>query len=337
MQPAEADRDHAAELEAHRQLVGELAEQLAHDLANRLAVARLTAEVLANRPDLPADLADRVATVVTATSEAGELVQQLSAVAGRRSAPPHRLDLGRTVAELAPLLRAGLGRRPLDVVAEPALVLADRRDIEEIVLRMVLGGGRVADAVTLSVSTEADHATVAVRRTDDLSARALTRIAELAALTGGSLSSMELMTGGQEHVVRMASVPAETLDVVAVPAPEGACVLVVEDDTDLRDLVRGALEADGYSVDAVPDAAAALAHPTVVGGRLDLLVTDVELPGMSGLELAAKLSAAGVRVLVMSGHGEAALEDDLPEGALVLDKPFGVPDLRARAREALGH
>jgi CheY-like chemotaxis protein len=187
------------------------------------------------------------------------------------------------------------------------------------------------------VSTDAGLAMVAVRRTDDLPPGVLTRIAELAARAGGSLSSMELVTGGQEHVVRVRSVPVETVEVVTVPAPDGACVLVVEDDADLRDLVRGALEADGHLVDAVPDAAAALAHPMVVGGRLDLLVTDVELPGMSGLELAAKLSAAGVRVVVMSGHGEAAFGDDLPEGALMLDKPFGVPGLRARAREALGH
>src|SRR5205809_836669 len=79
MHPADVERRDVRELDAHRQLVGELAEQLSHDLANRLAVARLTAEVLANRPDLPDDLAARVATVVHATSEAGDLVQQLSA------------------------------------------------------------------------------------------------------------------------------------------------------------------------------------------------------------------------------------------------------------------
>src|SRR3954467_11365782 len=50
MQPADVERRDVRELDAHRQLVGELAEQLSHDLANRLAVARLTAEVLANRP-----------------------------------------------------------------------------------------------------------------------------------------------------------------------------------------------------------------------------------------------------------------------------------------------
>ncbi|MCU1374682.1 MAG: hypothetical protein JWO68_1968, partial [Actinomycetia bacterium] len=217
MQPAEVGRDHIAELEAHRQLVGELAEQLSHDLANRLAVARLTAEVLANRPDLPADLADRVATVVNATGEAGELVQQLSAVAGRRPAPPHRLELGTLVADLGPLLRAGLGRRPLEVTAGTALVMADRRDVEEIVLRLVLGGERGSGPVTLTVSSDDGQATLVVRRTDDLPERALRRIAEVAAAAGGNLSSMAITTGEQEHVVRVPSILAEVLDVVAVP------------------------------------------------------------------------------------------------------------------------
>src|SRR5688572_19599067 len=53
--------------EGHRALVGDLAEQLTHELANRLAVARLTAEVLGGHPDLPPALAERVSTVVSAT------------------------------------------------------------------------------------------------------------------------------------------------------------------------------------------------------------------------------------------------------------------------------
>jgi FixJ family two-component response regulator len=69
--------------------------------------------------------------------------------------------------------------------------------------------------------------------------------------------------------------------------------------------------------------------------RLELLMTDVELPGMSGLALAEGLLLTGVAVVVMSGHGEAALRELLPEGARVLDKPFGVPDLWAVVREAL--
>jgi CheY-like chemotaxis protein len=324
MQPAELSPGTDAALAAHRELVGELAEQLAHELANRLAVARLTAEVLANRPDLPGDLDDRVATVVRATSDAGDLVQHLSAVAGRRPAPAHRLDLAKVTSELASLLRAGLGRRPLDLVVGPALVTADRRDVEEVVLRLVLGGerGPVEEGIALSVATDGDDVVVSVRRPTPLPATALARVQELVP---------SLAVAGDDHVIRWPALVEERLEVVPVPAPVGAVVLVVEDDTDLRELVCGALAADGYAVEGVADAAAALAHATDV----ELLVTDVELPGMSGLDLAEDFLRRGIRVLVMSGHGEAALGDDVPAGARLLDKPFGVPDLRTAAKEAL--
>ncbi|MCU1485346.1 MAG: sensor hybrid histidine kinase [Actinomycetia bacterium] len=336
MQPAEVEHGDvaaaSAAMAAHRELVGELAEHLSHDLANRLAVARLTAEVLANRPDLPDDLAERVATVVRATSEAGDLVQHLSAVAGRRPSPPHRLDLSRLVTDLGGLLRAGLGRRALELVVGPAVIVADRRDVEEVVLRLVLGGERGGpdETIALSVTTDDDDVVMVVRRPSAVPSGALARVAELVPIEVTALPD-----GGQELTVRYPALVEERLEVVAVPAPVGVCVLVVEDDADLRGLVCDALRADGHTVEGVADASRALAHPMVTEGRVELLVTDVELPGMSGLELAEQLLAAGVRVMVISGHGEAALGDELPEGALILDKPFGVPDLRTRAREAL--
>lgn len=337
MQGADS-RDDDRGADGQLELVGEVAALLAHDLANRLAVARLTAEVLGNRPDLPGDLAERVATVVKATGEAGELVQQLSAVAGRRPAPPHELDLGALVRDLAPLLQAAAGRRTVDVSARRALVVADRRDLEELVLRLVVGGrGRRNSEVGVTVRVEGEVASLRVTRDADdaVADDALQRARALAAVSGGTFE----VTERGDTCVATATMPAIAPGAgVPVPLPPGdrATVLVVEDDADLRDLVRGALAADGHHVDAVADAAAALAHPVVTEGRLDLLVTDVELPGISGLELAERLAGRGVRVLVISGHGEAALGDALPPGAIVLDKPFGVVDLRASMRLALG-
>lgn len=328
MQPADAER---RDLDAHHRLVGELAERVTHDLANRLAVARLTAEVLANRGDLPGDLAGRVATVVQATGEAGELVQRLSAIAGRRPAPPHRVDLAAVVTDLTGLLRAALGRRQLEVRTQAAPLVADRRDIEEIVLRLVLAGppGAAGEGIAVAVHPDGDDVVMVVRQPSELSPSSLARLTQLAPVT-----SVALPGGGQEHTVRLAGAPEGVPGTVPVPTGDGGRVLVVEDDTDLRELVVEALAADGHTVDGVADATSALEHRWVAAGELELLVTDVELPGMSGLELAERLSATGVALVVMSGHGEDAL-GVLPAGALVLDKPFGVPDLRSRARQAL--
>jgi two-component system cell cycle sensor histidine kinase/response regulator CckA len=111
-------------------------------------------------------------------------------------------------------------------------------------------------------------------------------------------------------------------------------VLVVDDDPDLRELVCCALEAVGHRVTAVGDADTALAHPAVASGQVGLLLTDVDLPGQSGLELADRFAAAGVQVLVMTGHGASAVAG-LPARVQVLDKPFSIPALRARVRAAL--
>ena len=80
-------------------------------------------------------------------------------------------------------------------------------------------------------------------------------------------------------------------------------VLIVEDEEPLRTLARVCLESNGYSVLDAPDAAAALELAKRHGGRIDLLLTDVVMPGMSGRELAKRLTAQrGVKVLYMSGY-----------------------------------
>jgi CheY-like chemotaxis protein len=110
-------------------------------------------------------------------------------------------------------------------------------------------------------------------------------------------------------------------------------ILVVEDNPDLRETLSLLLEADDRHIEAAANAEDALRLYTAQ--PFDVVFSDVKLPGMSGLELADRLLAAGVRVVVMSGHGEAVLGDELPPGVRILDKPFGVPDLKAAARRAL--
>ena len=315
--------------EIRRHLVGVLAEHLVHEVANRLAVTRLMAESLAARADLPADVGASVETIVTATNVASVLVEQLTTIAGRRPTDAHRVDVGQVVLELGPLLRAALGRRGLELSAGPGTVLADQRDVEELVLRMALGG--TGTAPVEMVVGEAGGAVVLRLGgvvPDSFPDSTFDRIDELVDRVRGDL---ELAAGGL--TLRM---PAARCDKAAARPSRsgGAVVLVVEDDPDLRDLVRSALVADGHHVEAVGDVAAALDHPFVVDGKLELLLTDIELPGGSGLDLASDLARRSVRVLVMSGHRSMA-PSDVPPGAGVLHKPFGVPALRQRVREAL--
>ncbi len=123
------------------------------------------------------------------------------------------------------------------------------------------------------------------------------------------------------------------------PAPGSETVLVVEDEPAVLTLSRRALEAQGYVVLAASDADAALRVVERHGGMIHLLLTDVVMPGLSGRELADRLSAQrpGIRVLYMSGYpGDAVVQHGtLPLGSAFLQKPFSPDGLARKVRDVL--
>jgi PAS domain S-box-containing protein len=118
-------------------------------------------------------------------------------------------------------------------------------------------------------------------------------------------------------------------------------ILVVEDEAPVRAVTRQLLERNGYTVLEAPDGPAALALVDgEAGGRhIDLLLTDVIMPGMSGRELAAQLNARrpNVRVLFMSGYTDDAVvrHGMLEPGLAYLEKPFRPTALLRKVRGVL--
>jgi PAS domain S-box-containing protein len=123
------------------------------------------------------------------------------------------------------------------------------------------------------------------------------------------------------------------------PAPGSETVLVVEDEPAVLTLSRRALEAQGYVVLAASDPLAALRVVEHHGGTIHLLLTDVVMPGLSGRELADRLTAQrpGMRVLYMSGYpGDAVVQHGtLPSGSAFLQKPFSPDGLARKVRDVL--
>lgn len=126
-----------------------------------------------------------------------------------------------------------------------------------------------------------------------------------------------------------------------VPAVERGheTVLLVEDETNLRYLARKYLERQGYSVLDAADGAAAVEVAASFPGPIQLLLTDVIMPGMNGRELAHRIAAtrSDIKVLYMSGYTENAIGHNglLDEGIILLQKPFTLPALQAKVREVL--
>jgi CheY-like chemotaxis protein/anti-sigma regulatory factor (Ser/Thr protein kinase) len=116
-------------------------------------------------------------------------------------------------------------------------------------------------------------------------------------------------------------------------------VLLTEDEDAVRAVAVAALERRGYRVLAATDGESALAISRAFPGRIDLLVTDVVMPGMSGRELAERLTHArpGLPVLFVSGYTEdSELLAGLSHDSLqLLPKPFTSLELARRVRASL--
>jgi CheY-like chemotaxis protein len=131
---------------------------------------------------------------------------------------------------------------------------------------------------------------------------------------------------------------------VSEPTARGAggheTVLVVEDDDAVRDFVVTVLRRHGHRVLQAPDGARALAIGVAHAGAIDLLLTDVVMPGMSGRELAARFAQfrPATRVLFMSGYTDDAVLKTAAFDATIafLPKPLRPEQLLARVREVLG-
>jgi CheY-like chemotaxis protein len=122
-------------------------------------------------------------------------------------------------------------------------------------------------------------------------------------------------------------------------APPSESILLVEDDTAVRHVAYRILQKNGYRVFEARDAAEARAICDDPQARIDLLLTDVVMPGANGPDLASELTRMrpGLRVLYMSGYAGAAVvrHGRLPPETAFLDKPFTPETLTRRVREVL--
>ncbi|HXQ29156.1 MAG TPA: ATP-binding protein [Gemmatimonadales bacterium] len=126
----------------------------------------------------------------------------------------------------------------------------------------------------------------------------------------------------------------------AAVAPRGVeTVLVVEDQAEVRRLSQKVLEGRGYRVLVADHGTDALRLAQAYGGPIDILVTDVVMPGMSGREVGLALTARrpGLKVLYVSGYADQSIVHHgvLEPGLAFLQKPFTADALARKVREVL--
>lgn len=119
----------------------------------------------------------------------------------------------------------------------------------------------------------------------------------------------------------------------------GETILVVEDDPAVRAVAARALRRFGYHVVSADGGDEALRLARRHEGPIDLLLTDIMMPGLNGVEVASRIARVrpGIRIFFMSGYADQDLvrQGLLEPGTRFLQKPFTPQELAGRIREIL--
>jgi PAS domain S-box-containing protein len=141
------------------------------------------------------------------------------------------------------------------------------------------------------------------------------------------------------YLPRVREVVSDREAVLPGPGCGTETILLVEDEDEVRTLARETLEHFGYTVLSASRPAEAMRMTEQHFGPIDMMVTDVVMPQMSGRRLAEVVAPlrAGIKVLYMSGYTDTAIVDRgiLRPGTLFLPKPFTPDTLARKVREVL--
>jgi PAS domain S-box-containing protein len=164
--------------------------------------------------------------------------------------------------------------------------------------------------------------------------------------SGGHVTVQSAVGEGTTFIIYLPAIP-DPVETMALPLPAMAppggseTILLVEDEAMVRGLTREVLQMLGYRVIEAANGNEALQHCHAYAGTIDLMVTDVVMPGMSGPELAQLMMAEfpALRVLYLSGHTDMALGHHgvMRSSAALLHKPFTPDALARRVRDMLDH
>ena len=164
--------------------------------------------------------------------------------------------------------------------------------------------------------------------------------------SGGEIGVRSELGSGSAFTIYLPMVEGEPsvsagLDAPAAEVPPGSrTVLLIEDNYNVRETTRIILEDGGYRVHVAPSAGHGLELFDRLHGEIDLVISDVVMPGMSMKELLQKMKGIEpeVKVLLVSGYSEQVVEEQgvARSGVRFLNKPFTLERLLGTVAEMLG-
>ncbi|HVX88294.1 MAG TPA: ATP-binding protein, partial [Gemmatimonadales bacterium] len=331
---------HAAVLD-HRASLGRLVAGAAHDISDPLTAIVGTVDLAEHHPDLPAELRTPLAVIRTACHRAGKVLHGLVDFARQAPAERAAVELAEVVGRAVAVRRnyaAAAGIELTFHAAAPAPVAVDADRIRDLVLELVTNAEEaVSDSaekrISVTIGRRGGMALLMVSDSgpgvpEELSARVfepffstrttkpgagvgLAMVAGVVAAHQGRVSVGRGVLGGAQFAVELplaeaaparAPAPAEYRP---TDAPEPLSVLVVDDEPSVLASIGRVLKRLGHTVHlaATGESAVRLAARR----HVDLIISDLRMPGMSGRQLHARLTAEGVLpaadFLVATGDG----------------------------------
>ena len=353
--------------------IGRLAGGVAHDFNNLLTVILGRTDILLH-PLKPEDPMRRGIELIQRTAgRAADLTRQLLAFSRKQVLEPVVLDLGAVATDMKDMLGRLIGEDiALLTTPTPGLgrVKADRGQIEQVVMNLAVnardampqGGRLILETANVDLDDEYErrhvgarpgpHVMLAVSDTGTGIPREIQAqifepfftTKEQGKGTGLGLATVYGIVKQSGGYIEVDSEPGQgTAFRIYLPRLDAAAatetILLVEDEEGVRELARDILRASGYTVLEARNGAEALLLCERHQGPLDMLLTDVVMPRMSGRELAERLAPLRpeLSVLYMSGYTDDAVirHGVLAAGTAFLQKPFTPAALVQRVRETL--
>jgi signal transduction histidine kinase/CheY-like chemotaxis protein len=322
--------------------LGRMAGAVAHDYNNLLTVILGYTEIVLNRlADDDPSKAD-LQSVYQASEQARALADQLLTLSRRSVVRPEVVDPAIAVATLGEVVRRLAGAAvTTEIVADPAVgcVLIDPGQLNQIVLNLVMNavdampdGGRLGIRVAKEQDAEGDGFVVlevsdtgtgmsdgfaerclepffTTKRRSGGTGLGLATVHAIVSQAGGDISLESTAGRGTTFTVRLPRVDGRRAMPDATdagPVSGEGTVLLVEDEDAVRAYASAVLRTAGFSVAEAASGKEALAEIEQHGGSFDIVVTDVVMPGMTGVELARRIDELlpSLPVLLVSGFAE---------------------------------
>jgi len=349
--------------------LGRLAGGIAHDFNNLISVILGQAMLAQRRINASDPLAKDLAKIIRASERAAALTQQLLAFGRSQVTRDEILDLNSVVEETARMIERVIGEDielTLQLAPEAGSVNGDRTQLEQVLMNLAVNsrdampeGGRLTIAtdtigpgkVQLRVSDSGVGMSEETRQRafepffttkgERGNGLGLSTVYGIVTSAGGSIDVVSKPGQGCSVRIsypRLERIPEQSRPVHVDAVIGSGTVLVVDDKPELCELATQALQAFGYQVLAANSAEDALPYLADPHLRIDLLLTDVVMPRMNGVELGARALELrpALRVLYMSGHAPDPRHRALfaKDGAF-LQKPFTLEVLGNKVGEML--